>query len=176
MFILFRVIFDIFRNVSMSGGVKAGWLIALLFPPVLPLFVNVIMQGRDMADRAVAHQRAAEADFTSYVQNAAGDAGPSSEIAKAKELLDSGTISPDEFEALSGRSPRNVRRDVQLTELRRLVLAHVSHHLRMFTARPATITTVVIDANASTSMSDLARGVSGIVSVGLNAVAFVKDR
>jgi hypothetical protein len=51
-----------------------------------------------------------------------------------------------------------------------------SHHTRMFTARPAIITTVVIDTNASIIMSNLARGVSGIVSVGLNAVAFVKDR
>ena len=49
-------------------------------------------------------------------------------------------------------------------------------HLRMFTARPATITTVVIEASASRSMSSLARTVRGIVSVGLNAVALVKDR
>ena len=49
-------------------------------------------------------------------------------------------------------------------------------HFRMFTARPATITTVVMEASASSSMSALARDVSGIVSVGLKAVAFVNDR
>jgi hypothetical protein len=51
-----------------------------------------------------------------------------------------------------------------------------SHHLRMFTALPATITTVVIEASASINMSTLARDGSGIVSVGLKAVAFVNDR
>lgn len=50
------------------------------------------------------------------------------------------------------------------------------HHLRMFTARPATITTVAIEASASIIMSTLARDVSGMVSVGLNAVAFVNER
>jgi hypothetical protein len=49
-------------------------------------------------------------------------------------------------------------------------------YLRMFTARPATMTTVVIEARASTNISSLARDVSGIVSVGLKAVALVKDK
>jgi hypothetical protein len=37
----------------------------------------------------------------------------------------------------------------------------VAIHFRMFTARPAIITTVVIEAKDSTSISALARGVSG---------------
>ena len=48
-------------------------------------------------------------------------------------------------------------------------------YLRMFTARPATMTTVVIEARAWISIRSLARDVSGIVSVGLKAVAFVND-
>ena len=46
----------------------------------------------------------------------------------------------------------------------------------MFTARPATITIVVIEASASISISSFARTVRGIVSVGLKAVAFVNPR
>jgi hypothetical protein len=102
--ILFRVIFDIFRNREMSGGMKAVWLLALLFLPVLTLFIYVVSQGRGMAERDVAQQKAAEADFQQYVQKAAADAGPSAEIAKAKELLDSGSISQEEFEALKKKA------------------------------------------------------------------------
>jgi hypothetical protein len=102
--ILFRVIFDIFRNHEMSGGMKAVWLIALLFLPVLTLFVYVIVHGKDMASRDIAQQQAAEADFKQYVQKAAADSGPAAEIAKAKELLDSGSITQDEFEALKRKA------------------------------------------------------------------------
>ena len=102
--ILFRVIFDIFRNHEMSGGMKAVWLIALLFLPVLTLFVYVIVHGKDMASRDIAQQQAAEADFKQYVQKAAADSGPAAEIAKAKELLDNGSISQDEFETLKRKA------------------------------------------------------------------------
>lgn len=102
--ILFRVIFDIFRNRDMSGGMKAVWLIALLFLPVLTLFIYVIVHGKDMAGRDVAQQQAADADFKQYVQKAAAEGGPSAEIAKAKELLDSGAISQEEYEALKRKA------------------------------------------------------------------------
>jgi uncharacterized membrane protein len=102
--ILFRVIFDIFRNHEMSGGMKAVWLIALLFLPVLTLFIYVIVHGKDMASRDVAQQQAAESEFKQYVQKAAADSGPSAEIAKAKELLDSGSISQEEFETLKRKA------------------------------------------------------------------------
>jgi len=102
--ILFRVIFDIFRNHEMSGGMKAVWLIGLLVLPVLTLFIYVIAHGNDMAQRDIAQQKEAEANFQHYVQKAAADAGPSAEIAKAKELLDAGSISQEEFEALKRKA------------------------------------------------------------------------
>ena len=102
--ILFRVIFDIFRNNEMSGGMKAVWLIALLVLPVLTLFIYVIAHGGDMAKRDIAQQKAAEADFQQYVQKAAAEAGPAGEIAKAKELLDAGSINQEEFEALKRKA------------------------------------------------------------------------
>ena len=88
----------------MSGGMKAVWLIALLFLPFLTLFIYVIVHGKDMAQRDVAPQKAAEADIQQYVQKAAPHARPSGEIAKAKELLDSGAISQEEFDALKKKA------------------------------------------------------------------------
>jgi hypothetical protein len=46
---------------------------------------------------------------------------------------------------------------------------------RMLTARPATSTTVMTEIADSESISRLARLVSGIASVGLNAIAFVNE-
>ena len=48
-------------------------------------------------------------------------------------------------------------------------------HLRMFTARAATSSTVIDDAADSISISNFAGRVSGIASVGLNAIAFVNE-
>jgi hypothetical protein len=47
--------------------------------------------------------------------------------------------------------------------------------LRMFTARETTTATVKSDARDCSVMRSLAHGVSGMVSVGLKAVALVKD-
>lgn len=102
--ILFRVIFDIFRNREMSGGMKAVWLIGLLVLPVLVLFIYVVAHGKGMAERDVAQQQSAEADFKQYVTKAAAEAGPAAEIAKAKELLDAGSISQDEFDAIKRKA------------------------------------------------------------------------
>jgi hypothetical protein len=38
------------------------------------------------------------------VQKAAADSGPAAEIAKAKELLDNGSITQEEFEALKRKA------------------------------------------------------------------------
>jgi hypothetical protein len=48
--------------------------------------------------------RQSQADFDSYVQNVAASGGSASEIAKAKELLDSGAINQSEFEALKAKA------------------------------------------------------------------------
>lgn len=46
---------------------------------------------------------------------------------------------------------------------------------RIFTARETTTATVTSEARDCSIINTFAQGVSGIVSVGLNAVAFVKD-
>src|SRR5579872_6944633 len=49
--ILFRVVIDVFRNHEMSGGIKALWLICLLFFPLVTLLIYVIVHGSGMARR-----------------------------------------------------------------------------------------------------------------------------
>ena len=56
-----------------------------------------------MRERGVNQARAQRREFDAYVRDTAGG-GSASEIAKAKELLDAGAITQQEFEALKAKA------------------------------------------------------------------------
>ncbi|WP_270618521.1 SHOCT domain-containing protein (plasmid) [Micrococcus luteus] len=95
---LFSIISDLFRDRELSGVYKAIWLLFLIFIPFLTALVYLIFRGRGMGDRAERQAREAKATADDYIRTVAG--GPASEIAQAKQLLDSGTISEAEFQSL----------------------------------------------------------------------------
>ena len=97
--ILFQVVFDLFRDHELSGWAKAGWLLFIIVLPFLGLFVYLIVRGQGMAERSAKQQIDAQQQFDSYVRETAGG-GPTAEIANAKKLLDEGTISQEEFDAI----------------------------------------------------------------------------
>jgi hypothetical protein len=53
-----------------------------------------------LAEREAATARARQEDFDQYVRSAAGSGGASAGIERAKALLDSGAITPEEYEQL----------------------------------------------------------------------------
>ena len=99
LFALFVIIGDIFRDRELNGWLKAVWIVFLAFLPILGVLVYLIARGKGMTERAreraCQHQEASDA----YIRQVA-TASPTEEIAKAKALLDAGTISPDEFEKI----------------------------------------------------------------------------
>ena len=102
----FRCIFDLFSDSELSGWAKAGWSIVLIFLPWLGALIYLIARGKSMTKRqmsAVAEQQAAQAD---YIQRVAGTSSttPASQIADAKALLDSGTITQAEFDGLKAKA------------------------------------------------------------------------
>ena len=101
---LFQVIVDIFRRHDASGGKKALWLIFLLCVPLVGLLAYMITNSESMAERNVQSVKQSQAEFDSYVQTVATSGGSASEIAKAKELLDSGAITPDEYQSLKTKA------------------------------------------------------------------------
>ena len=101
--ILFQVVFDLFRDGELSGWAKAGWLIFIIVLPFLGLFVYLIVRGSGMAQRSARDQADAQKEFDTYVRETAGS-GATTEIANAKQLLDEGTISQEEFDAIKRKA------------------------------------------------------------------------
>ncbi len=96
---LFSIITDLFRDRKLSGIGKAIWLLFLIFLPFLTALAYLIVRGGGMAERANEQAQQAKAATDAYVREVAGS-GPAAEIASAKQLLDSGAISPEEFAKL----------------------------------------------------------------------------
>jgi hypothetical protein len=93
---------DIFRRHDIGGGTKALWVVFIILIPFLGVLVYLIAQHDGMRDRSVKQAQEQQAAFDKYVKDAAG--GSAAEIAKAKELLDSGAINQAEFDAIKSKA------------------------------------------------------------------------
>jgi Short C-terminal domain len=98
LFLLFRVVFDIFRSDDLSGWGKAAWLIFVILLPYLGVFVYVIARGRSMGQRDVKEARTQEESFKAYVRETAGSGGTADELAKLADLKERGVLTDSEFE------------------------------------------------------------------------------
>ena len=102
--LLFRVYADLFSRRDIGGWAKTGWVLFTIVFPFLGVFVYLISQGRSMAERtelAVERQRAAT---DAYIRSVAADAD-SVQSAKARDLLDSGAITRDEYDRMVPKVP-----------------------------------------------------------------------
>jgi hypothetical protein len=103
LFLLIRVFMDVFRS-EMGGFHKVLWIIFVIILPFLGVFIYLIVHGKDMGRRDIADQQAAKASFDDYVRTVAPAGGAAAEIAKAKELLDSGAITQAEYDAIKAKA------------------------------------------------------------------------
>lgn len=101
--LLIAIFGDIFRDKSLSGWGKAAWSLFVIALPYLGIFVYLIARGHGMSDRAMAQAQAQQAAFDQYVQQTAGTT-PADQVARAKQLLDEGAISQQEFEELKRKA------------------------------------------------------------------------
>jgi hypothetical protein len=104
--VLFHVLTDLFRDHSVSGVTKTLWVLFLVFLPFLAVFIYLIVRGKGMGERAAAQRQRAQQEFAGYVRNVAAtsETTPTEQIAKAKELLDTGAIDQSEFERLKAKA------------------------------------------------------------------------
>ncbi|MFD8567250.1 SHOCT domain-containing protein [Streptomyces sp. NPDC057694] len=101
LFLLFRIVMDIFRDDELSGWGKAGWLIFCIVLPFLGVLVYVIVRGRSMGQRDVKQAKERESAFQDYIRKTAGEADTKTsgtdELAKLAELHKSGSLTDEEF-------------------------------------------------------------------------------
>lgn len=102
--IAITVLIDIFRRRDLSGWVKAAWVIFVIVLPFLGVLIYLIFNHDGMADRSAKEAAGTQAQFDDYVRTTAGSGGPAAEIEKAKQLLDSGTITQAEFDAIKAKA------------------------------------------------------------------------
>ena len=95
---------DIFSRKDISGWAKAAWSVFVIVLPFLGVLIYLITNSDSMAERRAGHAQAQRAEFDDYVKTVAAPGGSAGEIAKAKELLDSGAINQAEFEALKAKA------------------------------------------------------------------------
>jgi hypothetical protein len=100
---LFRIIVDVFRNHESSGWAKAGWLIFLLFFPLIAMLVYVIANGKAMTQRDMDQYRAMQQSQEDYIRSVAAP-DPTAQIAQAHELLQRGAISQAEYDAVKAKA------------------------------------------------------------------------
>ena len=98
--ILITVLVDLFRRHDLSGWGKAAWALFVIVLPYLGVFIYLITQGRHMAERQAADVQASQAALDDRIRSVSAPAAPADQIARAKELLDSGAIDQAEFEQL----------------------------------------------------------------------------
>jgi Short C-terminal domain/Phospholipase_D-nuclease N-terminal len=100
--IVVTVLIDIFRRSDIGGFSKALWVVFVVVLPWLGVLIYLIAQHDGMRERSIKQAQDQKQQFDSYVREAAG--GSADQIAKAKELLDSGAITQDEFAKLKAQA------------------------------------------------------------------------
>jgi ABC-type multidrug transport system fused ATPase/permease subunit len=108
LFLLFRIISDLFRDHELSGWWKTLWLIGLLLLPFLGVMLYLIVRGRSMTERSMRSAQESEQRFQAYVrETAAGDpaagAGSAEQLSKLAELKRNGDLTQEEFDQAKAR-------------------------------------------------------------------------
>ena len=96
---------DLFRRRDISGWRKAAWVVFIVLLPWIGVLAYLIVNHDGMAERRYRDAAQQQQQFDEYVRQAAGTGGGSAaEIEKAKQLLDNGTITQQEFDALKAKA------------------------------------------------------------------------
>ncbi|RKE05747.1 phospholipase D-like protein [Catellatospora citrea] len=103
--LLFMVFSDLFRDRETSGWAKTLWIILVIVLPYLGVFIYLIARGRGMAERGLKQQQAMKQQMDAQIRSAVGTSlSPTDQIAQAKSLLDTGTITQAEFDVLKAKA------------------------------------------------------------------------
>lgn len=103
-FLLVRIITDIFRSADLGGGAKAGWTVLLIVLPFIGSLAYLIFRGSDMHTRENRQVTASEDMLRHYARQAAGPGvSTADELHKLAALRDNGVLTEQEFAALKAK-------------------------------------------------------------------------
>jgi phospholipase D-like protein/putative oligomerization/nucleic acid binding protein len=102
--LLITVFADVFRRHDIGGGTKALWIVFVIILPFLGVLIYLIAESKGMAERSQKQVETAQQQTDAYIRDVASGSDPAEQIAKAKQLLDAGTISSAEFDALKQKA------------------------------------------------------------------------
>jgi energy-coupling factor transporter transmembrane protein EcfT len=97
------ILSDVFRRRDIGGWAKALWTVFLIVLPFLGALVYLIANHGGMTDRRIADMQEAQDRFDDRVRSVAHE-GAAVEIEKGKQLLDSGAITAQEFDAIKAKA------------------------------------------------------------------------
>ena len=103
---LFWIFGDIFRSNDLGGGAKTFWVLFVIIIPWIGILVYLIVRGKGMHERQLEQAKEIQRAQSEYIKSVAGSSSPgvADQIASAKGLLDSGTITQAEFDKLKAKA------------------------------------------------------------------------
>lgn len=102
--LLIIVFGDLFSRHDIGGWGKAGWIIFVIILPYLGVLIYFIANSKSMGERAEARAQAQQSQVDDYVRSVASSDTSADQIAKGKQLLDSGAITQAEFDQLKAKA------------------------------------------------------------------------
>jgi hypothetical protein len=102
---LFWIFGDLFRSRDLGGLAKTLWVLFIIIVPFLGILVYLIARGPSMAQRATEERRELQETQADYIKSVAGSgSSPTEQISSAKQLLDTGAITQQEFDAIKTKA------------------------------------------------------------------------
>jgi general stress protein CsbA len=96
---------DVFRRRDIGGWAKAAWIVLMILIPFIGVLAYLIAQHDGMAQRQADAIQQSQQQTDQYIRSVATtNGGAADQIAKGKELLDSGAITQTEFDSLKARA------------------------------------------------------------------------
>jgi hypothetical protein len=101
---LIIVLSDVFSRHDIGGWAKALWTLFVIILPLLGVLIYLIADGKGMAERRSSNIRQQQDALDDHIRTVASADGPATEIANAKQLLDTGAITDAEFAQIKQRA------------------------------------------------------------------------
>jgi phospholipase D-like protein len=99
------ILSDVFRRDDIGGWSKAAWCVFMIVLPFLGVLVYLISQHDKMAQRNIDQAARYQQQFDAHVREVAGGTdGAAAEIERAEQLLQRGSITQAEYEALKSKA------------------------------------------------------------------------